>query len=154
MSQVNNFVSHAAANWQFHEKLCTNFPEEHFDWKITLLFYTALHWLQSLAAKKSIEIGNTHFDVENAVKPNARRRQSSANIKMPISVTAWDNYSKLQDYSRSARYYSPSMTLPDFHAVCKTNHEKCLKHLADFKKYIQAQGVPVAPPADSTDSPT
>lgn len=65
---MQQFIDQAIHNEKFHECVHTNFTDSFFDWKITILFYTAIHYLKALAAKRNIDIGNTHADIERNLK--------------------------------------------------------------------------------------
>jgi hypothetical protein len=92
--------------------------------------------LKALAAKRGIDIGRTHPEIEKNVNPD---RESAS---MKITRTAWRNYNALYHYSRTARYEGLTDILT-FESLMQNDHNFCLTHLGDFKKYIVAQGVPL-----------
>ena len=95
---MQNHIDQANHNQDFHDCIDTKFPDKFYDWKITVCFYIGLHWLKSLAAKKGIDIGETHFDIDKNVNP------SRPHTIMPISKNAWREYKALFNYSQTARY--------------------------------------------------
>ncbi len=110
-----------------------------FDWKITKLFYAALHYLHALAYfknqnrepnQKEINIGQTHEEVEKNVNPNA------AYPIMPIKRYTWDAYKNLKNYSRSARYDS-IMDMEVYETQQFSNYQDALKCYDKFKQYIE-----------------
>lgn len=121
----------------FHDSLCEEFCEKYFDWKITTLFYVAIHYLKGLAAMKGIDIGNTHYEIEGNVNPERN------NCKMRIKKGAWNEYKALFQYSRTSRYEGINTDVDTFEEIMKTDYECCLIHLENFKKYIESQGLRV-----------
>ncbi|WP_346319755.1 hypothetical protein [Chitinophaga sp. YIM B06452] len=76
-------INQANHNLQLHAILCERYSTQYFDWKITILFYVALHLLKALAKRKNIKIGQTHSDIESNCNP--RRFKG----KMPLTERAW-----------------------------------------------------------------
>ncbi len=133
---MQEFLDQASHNWNFHEAICDQYPTSFYDWKITLLFYTAIHYLKALAAQKGIHIGDTHLEIDQSVNPDR------PHTKMPISRNAWREYKSLYNYSRSARYEGITDVVT-FETLKEQDHKFCLKHLSNFKKYIAGQGIPI-----------
>ncbi len=77
------------------------FPNKYFDWKITLVFYCAIHLLKELAHKNNKIIGDTHFDILNNINPHPR---TGFKPTLPVSKTQFDFYNDTFQYSRVARY--------------------------------------------------
>lgn len=98
------------------------------------MFYTALHYLKGLAEKRKINIGDTHYDIENSVNPDR-----SGN-KMKISKNSWREYKALFRYSQTARYEGIT-DFESYNQLKEMDYKECLKHLERFKKYIEGQGV-------------
>lgn len=68
---MQNHLEQAKHNRELLNEMETVFPQKFFDWKITITFYIAIHYLQALADHKGIEIGQTHNDIERNVNPNS-----------------------------------------------------------------------------------
>ncbi len=131
---MQKHLDQAIHNQEFHTCICDSFEEQFFDWKITVLFYVAIHCLKALAESKGIDIGSTHFDIEKNVNPEKYKPS------MSISKNAWYEYRNLYNYSRTARY--DGITDPDtFELLRKQDHLHCLRHLEKFKMYIENQGL-------------
>lgn len=124
----------AQHNIKFHRSIDRQFADQFFDWKVTVLFYVALHLLKALAEKRGIHIGETHYDIENACNPD---RNSAC---MRISRNAWREYRPLFSYSRKARYEGVA-DMATYEALRQRDHGCCLVHLKNFKKYIAGQGL-------------
>ena len=131
---MQKHLDQAAHNQIFHDPIDGNFSEQFHDWKITVLFYVAIHYLKALAAKRKINIGETHYEIELTVNPD---RGSS---KMKITRGAWREYKTLFNYSRTARYEGIT-DFVTFEKLKKADHYYCLQHLENFKKYIKGQGI-------------
>jgi hypothetical protein len=133
---MKEFLTQAQHNQEFHDCIAEEFADKFHDWRITVLFYVAIHYLKALASKRGVQIGDTHHEIECNVNPD----RPSATMK--IKKNAWKEYKRLYDYSRTARYagYCPITT---FEELKKIDYQYCLQHLEHFKKYVKGEGVPV-----------
>lgn len=130
---MERYIRQARHNLQLHNRLCNDYPEDFHDWKVTLLFYSALHWIRALAAQKSIDIGHSHFEIERSCNP-------LKGGSMPISRKAWDEYDFLNKRSRTARYdgIRDMLAFKELHFM---NHRKSLPGLEYLRKYLQGRGL-------------
>lgn len=133
---MKQHILQAQHNEAFHDNIVANFNDQFFDWRITVLFYVAIHYLQALAAMRGIHIGDTHYDIELSVNPDRN------NNKMAISKAAWREYKNLFNYPRTA-HYEGITDFATFERLKETDYNFCLRHLDKFKKYIQGQGLPI-----------
>ncbi|NMH28488.1 hypothetical protein [Flavobacterium silvaticum] len=131
---MQNHIDQASHNQNFHSCIQGQFATNFFDWKITVLFYIALHGLKALASKRGIDIGETHIDIERNVSP---LRNSPI---MAISKNAWNEYKSLFRYSQVARYEGIT-DFETFQKLKESDHGFCVLHLDKFKKYLKGQGV-------------
>lgn len=131
---MQQHIDQAKHNKNLHDCIATNFPNQFYDWKITALFYVAIHYLKALAAKRGIDIGETHYEIEQNVNPKRTGR------KMQITTNAWREYKSLFNYSRTARYEGIT-DVATFEKLKQTDHSYCLQHIDKFKKYIEGQGL-------------
>lgn len=131
---MQKYIEQARHNEEFYKCIDSNFAEKFYDWKITVLFYTAIHCLKALAISRGINIGDTHKEIESNVNP------TKSNAKMRITTGAWREYRSLYEYSRTARY-NGIIDLDTFEEIKKIDHDFCLTHLSNFKKYVSSQGV-------------
>lgn len=131
---MDEFAVHANHNHAFYETICTHHPETYYDWKITVLFYAALHYLKALAKHRKKEIGDTHIVINRNIK------YGDHNPSMPISGRAYENYMYLFHYSQTARYDGIS-NLAVFAELRKRDHEHALKCFKEFKSFILSSGV-------------
>lgn len=133
---MQQHLDQATHNQNFHDCIDTQFNGHFYDWKITVLFYVGIHYLKALASSRGIDIGETHFDIEQNVNPERN------NARMRITKSAWREYKNLFTYSRTARYEGIS-DIDTFQQLKQIDHSYCLSHLSNFKKYVQSQGVSV-----------
>jgi hypothetical protein len=133
---MQQHIDQATHNQKFHDTIDCNFDGQFHDWKITVLFYVAIHYLKALASSRNIDIGETHYEIEQSVNPD---RQNS---KMKITRGAWREYKNLFNYSRTARYEGIT-DFETFEKLKQLDHSYCLTHLDNFKKYIQSQGITI-----------
>jgi hypothetical protein len=133
---MQQHIDQASHNQKFHDSIDTQFGELFYDWKITVLFYVAIHYLKALAAHKGIDIGETHYEIEQSVNPD---RHSA---KMRITRNAWREYKNLFNYSRTARYEGIT-DFETFEKLKQTDHTYCVQHLDNFKRYLRTQGLPI-----------
>jgi hypothetical protein len=130
----NHHILQAEHNEKFHDCICEQFPDRFFDWKITVLFYQAIHLLQGLADKKGILIGDTHYEIERNINPDRH------NASMRLSKGAWREYNALYQYSQTARYDGIT-DFETFERIKQVDYGYCLKHLDNFKKYLKTVGL-------------
>lgn len=134
---MDRFLKQALHNEEFHKNICDNSSDKFYDWKITSLFYTAIHYLKALALKRNLNIGQTHHEIEQNVNPDRN------NAIMRVSRNAWNEYKKLLQYSRNSRYDGIDTDFETFELIMQVDYNECIKHLDTFKKYIKGQGVEI-----------
>lgn len=126
-------IQQAAHNELFHSCIEEKFNDKFFDWKITTLFYTALHWIHALAEMKGINIGETHSDV----RANCNPRRHGA---MPLSEDARGHYNSLYNYSHTARY-DGLMDMSTFEILKQIDHGYAKENLEYLRKYFRGKGL-------------
>lgn len=130
----NPHIQQAKHNEKFHECICEQFPDRFFDWKITVLFYQAIHYLKALAAQKGLRIGDTHHEIELNINPDRPK-----NV-MPITRGAWREYNSLFQYSQTARYNGVT-DFETFEKLKEVDYGFAKKNLENFKKYLLSVGL-------------
>lgn len=134
---MDRFLKQASHNEEFHKCICENSSDRFYDWKITSLFYSAIHYLKAMAFKRAINIGQTHFEIEQNVNPDRPKPV------MRITKGAWNEYKKLLQYSRTSRYDGIDTDFETFELLMQTDYEYCIIHLDNFKKYLISQGLEI-----------
>ncbi len=127
-------INQSKHNSDLHGAICDKFPEHYNDWKITVLFYTALHCIKAYFKSKNIDIGDTHVQIEKSINPLIQHAPHKVN------QGCWANYKSLYRYSHTARYDGISDMLT-FQESLKEDHKNCKEHLIAVKKYVTDHGL-------------
>ena len=130
---MSKFLKQAAHNEEFHLSICTQFSDDFFDWKITCIFYTALHYLKALASYRNVDLGQKHTDIFRSINPRNNLRV------MQIPSNMFDKYDEMFRYSHSSRYDGISTDEDTFKIIMKNDYQEAVKLLTPFKKYILSQ---------------
>lgn len=133
---MEKHLAQAKHNSGFHDAIHNGFPDHYFDWKITCLFYTALHYVRAYIKSKGIHPGESHQEIDYQINP------TRPNAPLKVSKTCWDNYRNLYVYSRSARY-DGFLDIDVFHSDKKIDHVYSAKHLEDIIKYLNSHGMKI-----------
>lgn len=128
---MKEYIAKAKHNESFHVDLCDNFRDKYFDWKITSLFYTAIHWIKVLADKENQEIGFTHKEVNQSINP------FNSNATLRVSRGAYNCYLGLYKHSKTARYDGIGTDLHTFELLKESDWRECTKLHNELKKYLQ-----------------
>lgn len=130
---MQHHISQAKHNEEFLLILETHCPDKFFDWKITIVFYSALHWLRALEKSKGLNFGQSHKETIKNIKPNGGGL-------MPLSRGCFDAYTDLFDSARNSRY-AGFVKASDFLALMKYEYERAQTNLGVVKAYCIANGV-------------
>lgn len=134
---MQKHIDQAIHNQELYDLISHHFKGRFLDWKITILFYIAIHYLKALAKLKGIQhLGSNHTEIGDNINPK------SHNPRMPLTKDAYDNYKLLYKTSRSVRY-DGIKSMPFFEASIQADHKYCIDALTKFKTFIKAQGVRV-----------
>jgi hypothetical protein len=133
---MQEFINQAKHNHVLHDSICEKYKETYYDWKITCLFYVAIHYLKALAKKRKKDIGSSHMEINNNI------RTGTHNPSMAIQDTARQNYMNLFHYSQTARYEG-FKDLKTFNILKKKDYEHSLECFNQFKKFIITNQVPI-----------
>ena len=129
-------LDQAAHNGKFQDCLKSEFSTLFFDWKVTVCFYTALHYIRALAEMKNIPIGTHHDTIRGNIDPD---RQGAL---MPINRQAYSHYRNLQKYSEIARYHGIA-DLVTFEQLREADFRHCERHMGELKKYLKSLNLPI-----------
>lgn len=133
---MKRHIKQAEHNKDFHDCMKSTFSERFFDWKITAIFYIALHCLKALSIKLGVDIGHTHTEISKSIDPDNPGRS------MSVSRGAFRNYRNLYQYSKTARYEG-ILDLDTYEELKKTDYEFCVSHLKVVQEYIKSRGVEI-----------
>lgn len=133
---MQEHINKGKHNEDFHKCIDEKFPNKFYDWKITCLFYAAIHYLKALAAKKGKIIGDTHAEINNNVNPYRSTRV------LDIEKDMWDEYFNLYQCSRTSRY--DGFIDSAYHdQIMKDDYTKCKRSLTRFKLYLKGHGITI-----------
>ena len=132
---MSRHILQAQHNEQFHNNICEQFKDFYFDWKITCIFYTAIHYLKALAEHRHKTIGNSHSEIFQSIKPNSNKRV----LIVPDKI--YNAYYDLYIYSITARYSGITTDENTYNDILLGDHSECVKLLNYFRKYVQGQGI-------------
>jgi hypothetical protein len=93
------FTLQATNNQKFLDSIEEKFPEIFLDWKITVMFYIALHLMKELAEQYHVDVGRSHESMDKALNPETN---NPPQIDIPIKI--WRTYRHLYQYSKNHRY--------------------------------------------------
>ena len=129
-------LEQAKHNECFHLYLCEGSSDRFVDWKITCLFYAALHLVKELAFVKKVSLGDKHELMLDNINPRNYRR------KINVKLDFYHSYSILFRYSRSARY-DGFFNYDDFIQNKIPVYEECQKIYSYLKKEVIRLGVKI-----------
>lgn len=92
------FCSQAIKNEQFLESIEEGHPHDFHDWKVTIIFYIAVHYLTSYANTQGVNLAK-HSDTFEKLYG-----QDGEQPELAIHQEARADYSKLFKLSRTTRY--------------------------------------------------
>ena len=97
--KMQEFLDQATHNESLLNTLDEKFPDDFFDWKITIAFYTILHYMNAyLSAEGRGILCKDHWDRNNHLNPNAFEST------FPLTEDNWDLYYEMYIKSRLVRY--------------------------------------------------
>lgn len=131
-------ANQANHNQNFHDCIEQGFSDKFFDWKITILFYIAIHCMKALATKRGVDIGETHHEINRNISPQ------NPNRILVIPNEAWEHYRNLYNYSRTSRY-NGFTDIDTFQSLMKTDYSYCKTHIERLKNYMAKNNVFVTP---------
>ena len=77
-----------------------NIPDSFHDWKVTICFYEALHWVRAFLCTQGIGSSDNHNHTLNCINPRAREKPPK-HVPMP---TVYPAYFRMYQLSKAARY--------------------------------------------------
>jgi HEPN domain len=116
------------------EDMEKSYPNNYFDWKITVCFYISLHLLRAFAVKEGISLGNDHESVFQSFR--------EGDLKSLLTPDFKKAYSTLSRYSRTARY-SGFASKSAFDRICKDDFKHCKSSLEKVIKELEYKGVSI-----------
>lgn len=128
-------ISQIKHNEEFSLVLETHYPKKYFDWRITVLFYTALHYLRALEKSKGLNFGTNHKSTRQNINPKLGGL-------MPVSQSCFDAYMDMFNSAHTARY-TGFLKASDFNTFMEYDYKSCENSLQVIKAYCIANGVKI-----------
>jgi hypothetical protein len=132
-----NHISQGKHNESLLNDLKTSFPTKYNDWKITIVFYTALHYLKAFAKIKGKEIGTTHDEMIKNI--DASRHDCVLQVTKPV----FETYKRLYRYSRDSRYDGINYSEEIYEADRLKDLAICEGEIVKFKNYLRTNGLQI-----------
>lgn len=132
MANFDEHIKQSKQNLTFLNDINLN-VDNHWDWKVTVSFYVAVHLINSHIAKKANQHYRSHSEVSNALFPENLTSICKLNDR---EYTA---YKKLQNLSRRARYLchdDSSNRSTDVHFTYDRHFAKAIKNLEILLTFI------------------
>ncbi len=140
---MQHFIRQAEENQLLLTHLEANHPSTYFDWKTTVIFYTALHWMKAFLWAK---YGEQKIESHEQIRDFYRRNKHI----MPKDV--YDSYHALYRYSQVSRYEGITGNFPHWQALRKFDYQKAKIDLENFRRYMLKRGV--VPESLAKDAPS
>jgi len=95
---MENFSQQAEKNSRTLDKLDDAFPDDLIDWKITVAFYAALHYVNMFISHEGYDVPTTHVDLKELINPQT----NEPGPKLTSGV--FGAYCAMERRSRNVRY--------------------------------------------------
>ncbi len=127
---MDKYLLQIRSNKELYLHLTTTFPDQYFDWKITLLFYTSLHLFNAFCEKNGlIPIPKSHDERNKFFNPSINRPGTK------IKKEHFDTYFSLYQRCLSVRY--DGITNIDKHNIkYKEIHDGLKPDYEKLERYI------------------
>jgi uncharacterized protein (UPF0332 family) len=129
-------IDKARNNEKFLAFIESNITDDFIDWKITVTFYAALHYIKALLKAKHVADTHSHTKIDLAINPGNKNR------KFAMPGDYYQCYRELYEASRNARYtvvYSNQFQI----LLQKMQCEQSKQNLSKLKEYVKNEGVKI-----------
>jgi len=131
---MKTHLARAQHNEKFLDFIETNINDDFLDWKITVAFYAALHYLKAFLKLKGIISGNSHKEIDSIIDPK------NPKAKFPIPEKQYTYYQELYQNARNSRY--SGLYTSDFQILLlKVKCDQSKKSLEELKSYFKENGL-------------
>jgi hypothetical protein len=134
---MENHLKQSAHNESLLDNLERLFPMEYNDWKVTLVFYAALHLIRAYAIQSNVTVGVSHKELQVAMK-----NQGASVPNLDVDSGCTNNYASLYSASRQARYDGFSNPVI-FEASNRRSLAFCKIKLQRIKDHLRDKGLPI-----------
>lgn len=126
-------IKQAEHNRSFLTCIEREFNADFFDWKITVIFYEALHLLKAYGESKRINIGNSHIEIN-------RNIHFKYGNKLKLNQQTYKSYIRLYQYSRTARYDGIT-DIASFQKMKEADYTNALLDIDYLRKFLKGKGI-------------
>lgn len=133
--EVQKHVKQAHHNFRFFCEVHSKLPDLFYDWKITVLFYTAVHSLRAIMAQRDVIVDNSHYDLRKNIDP-----KNNIATK-PVKKFCFNAYVVLYNASLESRYagfISPAKRLD----YLRKRLSRCEEAIQSINSYFEAEQFP------------
>ena len=134
---MDNHLRQVAHNESLLDHLETTCPNSFNDWKVTLVFYTALHLIRAFCKHSGVVVGVSHKELQIAMN---NRGSSVPNLDVDVDCT--NHYNSLYAASRQARYDGM-----ENNTLFESSNQRRLTFskikLQKIKDHLKAKGLPI-----------
>ena len=126
---MGRFIEQAKYNENFLSLVEAQFPDDFFDWKITIVFYCTVHYLNEYLWSHDISI-RSHDERNKELNPDDK------NSLYPLSEDLWIMYYDMYRMCLSARYngiQNKNVQMKKFADDLKT----CKVNFEELKKFVE-----------------
>ncbi len=135
---MKEHLGRAADIKKFFDSLCEAFPNQFEEWKVTAVFYSALHLIEALASNRNIYLGKTHEERWRSINP----RPGNTDRKMQMPNQICKDYRALQEYSEVGRYRAEFDSIDAQLEIYRGNFADGLIRFNRIEKYMNGQFKP------------
>lgn len=131
--EVQQHYNQAIHNYKFFCEVHSKLPKAFYDWKITVLFYTATHLLRALMVENEVDVPPSHAALRKAINPKGRQS------RYPVKQHCYNSYNVLYNAAHDARYtgFLDANKRGDY---LKNRFNKCEKAIQSVDGYMKSQG--------------
>lgn len=122
-------IQKAQHNEKFLSDLMNSFPDNYFDWKITVVFYYFVQAIEAYAESKGIELNaSSHVERENKINP------IKENV-LKLHPRIYEHYRYIYELSIKTRYKDPDDDLEqEYYKLELTRFNVgCIDRMKDLK---------------------
>lgn len=131
---MQEHINQAQHNEEFLKAIEDKFPDYFFDWKITVIFYIALHYLKAYNQFNNARIGSSHKELNFNANPANEKALN------PLSTKAFNHYFDLFNSSYNSRYIG-LLDRKNTINLLKFNYWQAKTDLEELKKYFKSKGL-------------
>lgn len=125
------YCKQAVSNDNFLSIVEKNSPTNFFDWKTTICFYCALHYMKSFAATKNVDLEN-HNDFD--IKTFSQSTGASPELIVDSQIRSF--YINLRKASNHSRYDGLLLNAKVAKKVAKLRYKDSLQYLEKIKNWV------------------